>query len=166
MFQNYKARSVEANAFRARAKLNAIQQEREKGEIVCYRCGDSGHLSHSCRNALVCFVCGRLGHRSQNCRSITSLPLSQLSFVSPVAMEKANKLPLMVFRSNQINCQFSETLQNSLVLKDELGVSALYIQSHLQRAFSIPGWSWIARSIPKKMYLLEPPVRSFLRVTL
>ena len=36
----------------------------------CYRCGEHGHLLHSCRlsEALICWSCGRQGHKQKHCR--------------------------------------------------------------------------------------------------
>jgi Zinc knuckle len=47
-----------SNARRLHYKLIHLRTAWEKGNQVCYRCGDSGHLASSCRNFLVCFTCG------------------------------------------------------------------------------------------------------------
>jgi Zinc knuckle len=52
-------------------KLNQIRENRRRGIITCYRCGERNHRATECRNALVCFAYGRLGHRSNTCRAIT-----------------------------------------------------------------------------------------------
>jgi Domain of unknown function (DUF4283)/Zinc knuckle len=148
-----------------RYKLGALWTAREKGNPVCYRRGDSGHLAHSCRNSLVCFACGRLGHHSSNCQSITmvSSTSTPLSFAS---IEEAAKLPPIIVTSNPINSEFRATLRNSLVLKDVQGVGAIFIQSHLSQTFPISGWNWMVRALPDNKFLVEPPSEEWKRKAL
>jgi Zinc knuckle len=54
-----------------RYKFSHLRSSREKGNLICYRCGNSGHLANSCRNSLICFACGRLWHIFRNYRSVT-----------------------------------------------------------------------------------------------
>jgi Zinc knuckle len=122
--------------------------------LVCYRCGDTGHFASSCRNSF--FACGRLGHNSYNCRSITMVP-SSFTVPSLESIEEANKYPPIIFSSNPINSDFRITLRNSLVLKDESGVGAIFIQLHLTQTFPISGWKWIVRALSDNKFLVEPP---------
>jgi Zinc knuckle len=46
------------------SKLSSFETWRERGKVVCYHCGDLGHLSSACRNPIICFMCGKVGHRS------------------------------------------------------------------------------------------------------
>lgn len=147
----------QSDGSRARAKLHTLRASSQKAFPFCYRCGDRGHLSSSCRNAVVCFECDRLGHRSTNCKAVTLLPPTLLTSMSTAQMEEANRLPILKFFPNQSNRQLSETLLHSIVLKDEQGFGALYIQTHLAKLFPIPNWVWVARSIPGNCFLLEPP---------
>jgi hypothetical protein len=41
----------------AKNKISQILEERKKGVIVCYRCGEINHTSRDCRNAIVFFEC-------------------------------------------------------------------------------------------------------------
>jgi Zinc knuckle len=54
-------------------KITQIREDRKKGIITCYRCGEKNHSSRDCRNAIVCFECGRLGHRSRQCNTTKTL---------------------------------------------------------------------------------------------
>lgn len=147
----------QSDGSRARAKLHTLRAPSQKAIPFCYRCGDRGHLSSSCRNTVVCFECDRLGHRSTNCKAVTLLPPTLLTSMSTAQMEEANRLPILKFFPNQSNRQLSETLLHSRVFKDEQGFGALYIQTHLAKLFPIPNWVWVARSIPGNCFLLEPP---------
>jgi hypothetical protein len=75
---------------------------------------------------------------------------------SSQAMIVANKLPILKFYSNPTSKKFYETIKNSLVLHDDLGLGQIYIQTHLHKIFPICGWSWIARALPQNRYLVEP----------
>jgi Domain of unknown function (DUF4283) len=44
-----------------------------------------------------------------------------------------------------------------LVLHDELELGLIYIQTYLHKLSSIPGWSWVARALPRNKHLVEPP---------
>jgi hypothetical protein len=61
------------------------------------------------------------------------------------------------FYSTPANRKFRQTIQNSIVLHDELSLGSIYIQTHLNKLFNIPGWSWVARALPNKKYLIKPP---------
>jgi Zinc knuckle len=73
------------NRQNARRKLRRIRENRQKGILTCYRCGERNHISSQCRNAVIYFNCGRLGHRSTNCRVATlrtsSMPLISLIYI-------------------------------------------------------------------------------------
>jgi hypothetical protein len=115
-----------SNVHRLHYKLNHLRSARERGNPVCYRCGDSGHLFNSCRNSLVCFACDRLDHISRICRSITMAPMSRKPPTLDL-IEEASRHPPIIFSSNPVNSEFRATLRNSLVLQDSTGLGAIYI---------------------------------------
>jgi Zinc knuckle len=117
---------------KARVKIRSLQERRSNGRVVCFRCGDQGHLASSCRNSVVCFSCGRLGHRSHHCKSIIIFqpPPPQ---PSPSALAIANKLLVLKFYSNPINKKFRETIRSSLVFHDVQDLGPIFIQTHLQK---------------------------------
>ncbi|HET9433161.1 MAG TPA: hypothetical protein VFO37_05355, partial [Chitinophagaceae bacterium] len=47
---------------------NPSQQNKQNGEITCYRCNKKGHMQRDCR-AVQCYSCGKMGHLSKDCRS-------------------------------------------------------------------------------------------------
>lgn len=74
---------VPTGVARLHSKFTSLHSLSKRGCLVCYRCGDSGHLANSCHNAIVCFACNRLGHRSHTCRAITMLPSSSRPPLTP-----------------------------------------------------------------------------------
>jgi hypothetical protein len=52
---------------RLKSKLSNLKEERENGRIVCYHCGDLGHISLACHNLIVCFTYGKVEHHSWQC---------------------------------------------------------------------------------------------------
>jgi hypothetical protein len=73
------------------------------------------------------------------------------------AVAQANSLSVIKFYPNSSNKKFRATIQNSLVLHDELELGPIYIQTYLHKLFPIPGWSWVARALPRNKYLVKPP---------
>jgi Domain of unknown function (DUF4283)/Zinc knuckle len=154
---------------RSYQKISQIRQDRHKGIITCFRCGEQNHLSRNCRNAIVCFECGRLGHRSSQCKAITSIPHSSFPLNNPKnsfppiknqsfsKMNKADEYAMLHFTSNDTNKAFQETIAKSVVIFDERQMGALYIQAHLEKRFLIQGFRWVARAIPNDRYLIDPP---------
>lgn len=62
------------NFHRASSKLQKLRHSAKSGMAVYYKCGEIGHLTSVCRNALVCFSCGQTGHRSNTCRHLRPQP--------------------------------------------------------------------------------------------
>lgn len=60
----------------ASIKLARMRSLTEKGIPVCYRCGEQGHHTSSCRNPLICFRCRQTGHRATTCK-LAPKPLPQ-----------------------------------------------------------------------------------------
>lgn len=58
---------------RASAKLDRLRSLSKKGTAVCFKCGETGHTTTSCRNATVCFACQKTGHRSFNCKTTSTI---------------------------------------------------------------------------------------------
>ncbi|KAL6121364.1 hypothetical protein NUSPORA_01722 [Nucleospora cyclopteri] len=75
-------------------KLQSLEKSRFLESVVCYTCGESGHVTRDCSNVeerrclycdtmhknesckfLLCFNCGNLGHTEYNCREKTKQPL-------------------------------------------------------------------------------------------
>ena len=50
------------------AALNA-KQTRPPGNVVCYRCRQTGHVQRYCPLARKCYVCGQPGHLARECYS-------------------------------------------------------------------------------------------------
>jgi Zinc knuckle len=140
----------------ARVKIRSLLDQRSKGQAVCFRCGDHGHLASSCRNSIVCFSGGQLGHKSHQCHATTMFQPPPPK-PSPQALAQANSLPVIKFYPNPANKKFCATIQNSLILHDKLELGPIYIQTHLHKLFLIPDWSWVARALPRNKYLVEPP---------
>jgi Zinc knuckle len=140
---------------KTRVKLKSLQDNRSQGQLVCFHCGDHGHLATSCRNAVVCFSCGRLRHRSHQCRSVTMFQASPPK-PSAKACAQANALPMLKFYPNPNNKKFRATIQNSLIFHDKLELGTIYIQTYLQKLFPLQGWQWVARALPRNKYLIEP----------
>ncbi|KAI3780195.1 hypothetical protein L2E82_10166 [Cichorium intybus] len=42
-------------------------QFKERGELVCFECGDKGHIANACRKGTKCFNCEGFGHKSNEC---------------------------------------------------------------------------------------------------
>jgi Domain of unknown function (DUF4283)/Zinc knuckle len=142
-------------------KITQIREDRKKGVITCYRCGEKNHSSRDCRNAIVCFECGRLGHRSRQC-SITKtlIPVNThlpSKHTLSMAAKTSDTFSVLELKSTDTNKAFQETISRSNVVFDEKRVGALYIQAHLEKRFPIPNFRWIARSIPNDRYLIDPP---------
>jgi Domain of unknown function (DUF4283)/Zinc knuckle len=113
-------------------KITQIREDRKKGIITCYRCGEKNHSSRDCRNAIVCFECGRLGHRSRQCNTTKTL--------IPVKTHHPSKST------------------HSMATKTYDAFSVLELKSNdTNKAFPIPNFRWIARSIPNDRYLIDPP---------
>jgi hypothetical protein len=110
---------VLTNRSKTSVKLDSIRSLTQRGIPTCFRCGDRGHLSSSCRNSIVCFECGCLGHRSHHCRAITLLPPPSQPALSSEQMDDANRLPFLKLFPNQANKILHDTLSNSNVLIDE-----------------------------------------------
>jgi hypothetical protein len=56
---------------------------------------------------------------------------------SSKAIAQTNSLPMLKFYPNPANKYFRATIQNSLVFHDELELGRIYIQTYLQKLFSI-----------------------------
>jgi hypothetical protein len=67
---------------RLRSKLIILKDQRENSRIVCYCCGDLGHLSSAYHNLIVCFFCYKAGHRSWQCRSVPRRICSSFSLLN------------------------------------------------------------------------------------
>jgi Domain of unknown function (DUF4283)/Zinc knuckle len=139
-----------------RVKIQSLQDRRSKGQAVCFRCGDHRHLASGCRNSVVCFSCGRLGHRSHQCRSTTMFQPPPHK-PSPKAIARANSLPVLKFYPNLVNKKFRATIQNSLVLHDELELGPIYIQTYLQKLFPILSWFLVSCALSRNKYLVKSP---------
>jgi hypothetical protein len=139
-----------------RVRVCNLQSHRSRDRPAYFWCGDTDHLTSECRNTLVCFSFNCLGHRSHQCR-ITIMFQPPPPQPTPKAAAQANTLPMIKFYSTPANQKFRQTFQNSIVLHDELSLGPIYTQTHLNKLFNIPGWSWVARALPNKKYLIEPP---------
>jgi hypothetical protein len=126
----------------AMVKIRSLQDRRSKGHAVCFRCGDQSHLASTCRNSVVYFLCGHLGHRSHQCRS-TIMFQPPPSKPSPKFVAQVNSLPIIKFYPNPANKKFHSTIQNSLVLHDELELGPIYIQTYLHKLFPISDLGWL-----------------------
>jgi hypothetical protein len=79
-------------------KAFLVSRERLFISIGMGVCGDVGHMTVACRNALTYFKCVQLGRISSFCCSITSLPSSSspsnLFFSSPHISPSSSTIPL------------------------------------------------------------------------
>jgi len=71
-YQTISAKShfVENSAKEKKAQAVHGASKTGKKEIVCYNCGEKGHLSSGCNNkekGRKCFKCNKFGHISKNC---------------------------------------------------------------------------------------------------
>jgi hypothetical protein len=76
-------------------------------------------------------------------------------------LSEADRFPPIIFTSNPVNSDFRVTLRNSLVLKDDTSLGAIFIHLHLSQIFPISGWNWIVRALPTKKFLVEPPLEDW-----
>lgn len=159
-------------------RLAKMRDLTKKGVLVCYKCGDQGHSTSSCRNALICFRCKKSGHKSPACPSskphflshslpsppttspppISSppLPLPMLTPPMPLSQE-AHLLPAICYFETPATSQFRHSLSQGLVLTDCRRQGATYIQDQLSHLFPIPRWTWIARELGDDQFLVAPP---------
>lgn len=72
-------------------------------------------------------------------------------------LREASILPPMRYQATPATNQFRHSLNQGVVLTDTRHLGALYIQSHLNRLFPIPRWTWIARELPDHQFLVAPP---------
>jgi hypothetical protein len=122
---------------KVRVRVRDLQSQRSIGRPVCFRCGDHDHHTTECRNALVCFSCGHLNHHSHQCHATTMFqPLPPK--LTPKTIAQANALLMLKFYLNPTNKKFHNTIQNCIVLHDELTLGPIYIQTPLQKQFHIP----------------------------
>jgi Domain of unknown function (DUF4283) len=70
---------------------------------------------------------------------------------------KANSLPVIKFYTNPANKKFRDTIRYSLVFHDKLDLGPIYVQTYLQQQLPFSGWTWVARTLPTKKLLVEPP---------
>jgi hypothetical protein len=76
---------------------------------------------------------------------------------SPKAVAKANSLLVLKFYSNLANKKFKETIKHSLVFHDDLNLGLTFIQTYIQHMYPFLGWQWVARVLPNKKFMIEPP---------
>ncbi|XP_078179603.1 uncharacterized protein LOC144573724 [Carex rostrata] len=151
-------------------RLAKMRDLTKKGVLVCYKCGDQGHSTSSCRNALICFRCNKAGHKSPNCPSSkppisTSLPPPPTSpppISNPLPMlpslpQEAHLLPVIRYFETPATAQFRHSLSQGLVLTDIRRKGATYIQDLLTYLFPVPKWTWIARELGDDQFLVAPP---------
>jgi hypothetical protein len=78
------------------SKFTTLKEQREKGTIVCYPCGDLGHLSSICHNPIVYFSYDKIKHRSWQCRSVPPMIFSRPPLsLSLKSIKEANQAPLI-----------------------------------------------------------------------
>lgn len=53
-----------------------------------------------------------------------------------------------------------------VVVKDCLGLGAVFVQSHLHKKFPFQNWQWLVRSIPEGLFLIDPPTEEWRRFVL
>ncbi|XP_023744753.1 uncharacterized protein LOC111892905 [Lactuca sativa] len=62
----------------------------EKGSVVCYRCGEVGHMKSICpMKNVTCFACGVAGHRKHFCPTLTSQMTGRQASVQQPARSQA-----------------------------------------------------------------------------
>ncbi|KAI3514654.1 hypothetical protein L1887_13250 [Cichorium endivia] len=44
-------------------------QNKNKDEVVCFKCGDKGHFANACPKGFKCYNCGEVGHKASECTS-------------------------------------------------------------------------------------------------
>jgi hypothetical protein len=96
----------------AQRKLAQIRENRRKGIVTCYRCGEKNQLSNACQNAVVCFDCGRLGHRSTNYRAIILKPPLPTNTAKPSPQSIARNIIVLQPASQPIRAPIKQKTAN------------------------------------------------------
>ena len=84
-------------------------------DVVCYRCGRSGHLISRCRvnKSVTCHQCGRTGHLQTACQSGKrgKRSVSQSAGSRPVCHVEEEDIPILHIRATRKTSPYKVTLQ-------------------------------------------------------
>jgi hypothetical protein len=139
-----------------------VRQHRD-GRLRCYRCGDVGHITVACRNALTYFKCVQLWHISSFCRSITSLPSSSsppnLFFSSPHISLSSSTIPLSHYSFHSTISSHSRVLRflelSTGVILETRGVTQADLLAALKVCFPCGWHQWGVQFMGNHRFLVH-----------
>lgn len=155
-----------SSSSRLRSKLQSIKALSTKGTLVCFRCGDSGHLARSCHNALVCFACTKVGHRSKHCPSLTMKPSQSRPLLTDAMKVTGRSLPVMRFAGTQAIRDFDAILRQGVVITDSYHKGAAFISSCLATRFPVNDFIWKVVPLTDDCFFIHPPDPDWRRIAL
>lgn len=148
---------ISDGAKRLSSKFHSFHALTKKGSLVCFRCGDSGHLVKTCHNTIVCFACNQFGHRSHNCSAITMLSSCSRPSLTPEMKAQGSALSVMRFSCTNAICEHDVFLRQGVVIKDDYHKGSDFISSSLSSLFPVKDFQWRAVPLTDDCFFLNPP---------